>query len=146
MRTSPYSAIMPEIIWRATREKGFSHVCVKCRSRSTCAVRTGWSETTHSVLCILSVYSKSTVAQKTNEVVKCRLGLACADSAGWSETTLYANVRKSLFAYCKPKFCLFVCLFGFYAVTTVFQLFNGDSSKIHVSWTISNQYITSPLS
>ena len=34
----------------------------------------------------------------------------------------------------------------FYAVSTVFQLFNGDSSQIHVSWTIFNQYLTSPLS
>ena len=34
-----------------------------------------------------------------------------------------------------------VCLW-FYAVSTVFQLFNGDSSQIHVSWTISNQYLT----
>ena len=41
--------------------------------------------------------------------------------------------------------CLFVCL-GFYAVSTVIQLFNGDSSQIHVSWTIFNQYLTSPLS
>ena len=39
-----------------------------------------------------------------------------------------------------------VCL-GFYAVWTVFQLFNGFSSQIHVSWTIFlNQYLTSPLS
>ena len=37
--------------------------------------------------------------------------------------------------------------FGFfYAVSTVFQLFNGDSSQIHVSWTTFNQYLTSPLS
>ena len=35
---------------------------------------------------------------------------------------------------------LFVCL-GFYAVSTVFQLFNGDSSQIHASWTISDQSI-----
>ena len=35
---------------------------------------------------------------------------------------------------------------GFYAVSTVFKLFNGDSSQIHVSWTIFNQYLTSPLS
>ena len=33
----------------------------------------------------------------------------------------------------------FVCL-GFYAVSTVFQLFNGDSSRIYVSWTPLNQY------
>ena len=39
----------------------------------------------------------------------------------------------------------FDCL-GFYAVSTVFQLFNGKSSQIHVSWTIFNQYLTSPLS
>ena len=32
-------------------------------------------------------------------------------------------------------FVVFVCL-GFYAVSTVFQLFNSDSSQIHVSWTI----------
>ena len=38
-----------------------------------------------------------------------------------------------------------VCL-GFYPVSTVFQLFNGDSSQIHVSWTFFNQYLTSPLS
>ena len=29
---------------------------------------------------------------------------------------------------------LYVC-FGFYAVSTIFQLFHGDSSQIHVSWT-----------
>ena len=28
-------------IWRATREKGLSDVCVKCRFRSAYAVRTG---------------------------------------------------------------------------------------------------------
>ena len=39
----------------------------------------------------------------------------------------------------------FVCL-GFYAVSTVFQLINGDSSQIHVSWAIFNQYLISPLS
>ena len=39
----------------------------------------------------------------------------------------------------------FVCL-AFYAVSTVFQLFNSDSSQIHVSWTIFNQYLTSLLS
>ena len=33
---------------------------------------------------------------------------------------------------------LFVCL-GFYAVSTVFYLFNGDNSQIRVSWTIFNQ-------
>ena len=38
----------------------------------------------------------------------------------------------------------FVCL-GFYAVSTVFQLLNGDILQIHVSWTIFNQYLTSPL-
>ena len=41
-------------------------------------------------------------------------------------------------------FELFVCL-GFYTVSMVFQLFNSDSSQIHVSWTIFNQYLTSPL-
>ena len=35
---------------------------------------------------------------------------------------------------------------GFYAVSTVFQLFNGDSSQIHVSWTIFKQHLASPLS
>ena len=29
------------INWRATREKGLSDVCVKCRFGSACAVRTG---------------------------------------------------------------------------------------------------------
>ena len=39
-----------------------------------------------------------------------------------------------------------ICL-GFYAVSTVFQLFNGDSSQIHVSWTFFlNQRLTSPWS
>ena len=40
---------------------------------------------------------------------------------------------------------IFVCL-GFYAVSTVFYLFNGDSSQIDATWTISNQYLTNPLS
>ena len=35
---------------------------------------------------------------------------------------------------------------GVYAVWTVFQLFNSESSQIHISWTISNKYLTSPLS
>ena len=39
----------------------------------------------------------------------------------------------------------FVCL-GFYAISKVFQLSNGDNSQIHVSWTIFNQYLTSSLS
>ena len=34
----------------------------------------------------------------------------------------------------------------FYATSTVFQLFNGDSSQIHVFWTTFNQYFTRPLS
>ena len=38
-----------------------------------------------------------------------------------------------------PQDCLF-CL-GFYAVSTVFQLCNGDSSQINVSWTIFIQYL-----
>ena len=41
--------------------------------------------------------------------------------------------------------CLFVD-FGFYAVSTVFQSFDGYSSQIHVSLTVINQYLTSPLS
>ena len=39
---------------------------------------------------------------------------------------------------------LYACLW-FYAISTVFQISNGDSSQIHVSWNISNQYLTSPL-
>ena len=39
----------------------------------------------------------------------------------------------------------FYCL-GFNFVSTVFHLNNGDSSQIHISWTISYQYLTSPLS
>ena len=49
------------------------------------------------------------------------------------------------FFVCLFVVCLFVCL-GFYAVSKVFQLFNADSSQIHVSWTIFNQYLPSPLS
>ena len=41
----------------------------------------------------------------------------------------------------RPEICL-----GFHAVSTVFHLFNGDSSQIRVSWTTFNQYITTPLS
>ena len=41
--------------------------------------------------------------------------------------------------------CLFVCL-GFYAISTVFQPLNGDSSQIHVFWIIFNYYLISPLS
>ena len=37
------------------------------------------------------------------------------------------------------------CL-GYYAVSTVFQLFNGDISQVHVPWTIFNECLTSPLS
>ena len=40
---------------------------------------------------------------------------------------------------------LLLCL-GFYAVSTVIHLFNGNSSQTPVSWTISTQYLTSPLS
>ena len=40
---------------------------------------------------------------------------------------------------------LFVCL-GFYTVSAVCQLFNGDSSQIHLSWSIFNQCLTNPLS
>ena len=60
-----YEAVI--IIWRATRKKGLSDVCVRCGFRSACAVRTGWSETIFSILCIFSVYSKSTVAQNLME-------------------------------------------------------------------------------
>ena len=40
----------------------------------------------------------------------------------------------------KPSVCL-----GFYAGSAVFQLLNGDSSQIHVSWTIFNQYLITPV-
>ena len=36
----------------------------------------------------------------------------------------------------------YVCL-GFYAIPTVFQLFTSNSSQIHASLTIFNQYLTS---
>ena len=39
----------------------------------------------------------------------------------------------------------FVCL-EFYTKSIVFPLFNCNSLQIHVSWTIFNQYLTSPLS
>ena len=37
---------------------------------------------------------------------------------------------------------------GLYAVSTIYmyQLFNGNSSQIHVSWTTSKHNLTSPLS
>ena len=41
--------------------------------------------------------------------------------------------------------CLLVCL-GFYAISTVFQLLNGHSSQIHVSWTTFDQHLSSQLS
>ena len=66
MRLSSYCMVRATI-WRATREKGLPDVCVKCRFRSACAIRTGYSETILSVLCIFSVYSKSTVAQNLME-------------------------------------------------------------------------------
>ena len=40
--------------------------------------------------------------EKIHKNGKCRFRVACADCAGWSETTLYANVRKFLYASCKP--------------------------------------------
>ena len=43
------------------------------------------------------------------------------------------------------RICLFVCL-GSYTVSTVYQLYDGDISQIHVSWTIFNQHLISPLS
>ena len=60
-------------------------------------------------------------------------------------------IKQRLSVYLKPfnpqvmRFHGFVCL-EFYAILIVFQLFNGVSSQIHVSWTIFNQYLTSPLS
>ena len=53
---------------------------------------------------------------------------------GMESYTLYSQVLHALDS--------FVCL-GFYAVSTVFQLFNGDSSTIYVSWTIL--FLTSTL-
>ena len=44
----------------------------------------------------------------------------------------------------RPFFNIIVWL-GFYEVSTIIQLFNGDSSQIYVSWTIFNQYLTIPL-
>ena len=36
---------------------------------------------------------------------------------------------------------VFICL-GFYTVSTVFQLFNSDSSQIHISWaTVTCMYV-----
>ena len=40
----------------------------------------------------------------------------------------------------------FLFCWGFYAKSTVSQLFKSDSSQIHVSWTISDQCLISPLS
>ena len=42
---------------------------------------------------------------------------------------------------------IFVCLVRLrsYAVSTVFQLFNEDSSQIHVSLTIFNQFLTQSI-
>ena len=51
----------------------------------------------------------------------------------------------SLFWFQKISNPFNVCL-GFYAVSTVFQLFNGNISQIQVSWTSFNQNLTSPLS
>ena len=43
---------------------------------------------------------------------------------------------------------LVVCLFvwGLTPLSTLFHLFNGNSPQIHVSRTIFNQYLISPLS
>ena len=115
LENSPWSFLQTEItldlakgglihctIWCATREKGLSDACVKRRFKLACARGTSWSEITLSffmyLFCLQQIYSST----KSNGVVKCRLGSACADSAGWSEMTLYANVWKSLFAFCKP--------------------------------------------
>ena len=57
----------------------------------------------------------------------------------WFKILSFGKELKSYFCFC------FVCL-GFYAVSTLFKFFNSDSSQIHVSWTIFNQYLTSPLS
>ena len=47
-------------IWLATREKGHSGNCVKCRLGLACAVRAGKSEMTLSVSMYFSVLSKTT--------------------------------------------------------------------------------------
>ena len=46
----------------------------------------------------------------------------------------------------RVKNILGLFLWGFYAVSTVFQFFKDDSSQIRVSWTIFNHYLNSPLS
>ena len=54
-----------------------------------------------------------------------------------------ALVPDSVQTFCLRKFHLYVCL-GFYAISRVFQLLNGYSPQIHVSWTtiffFFNQY------
>ena len=56
----------------------------------------------------------------------------------WAKDNLERGINKSA---CRDS------LFGFYAVSTGFHLFDGDSSQIYVYWTIYfNQYLTSPLS
>ena len=53
--------------------------------------------------------------------------------------------RRRIFKNFFKSVCLFVCL-RFYIISTVFQILNSDSSQIHASWTIFNQYLTSSLS
>ena len=53
-----------------------------------------------------------------------------------------ANQKFYFFEFCTVELA---CL-RFYTLSTVFQLFNGDSSQILVSWIIYNQYLISPIS
>ena len=63
------------------------------------------------------------------------------DKAGYRSIFFFLPVCFQLSNFHSALICL-----GFYAVSTVFQLFNSDRSQIYVSWTIFNQYLTSPLS
>ena len=69
----------------------------------------------------------------------------------WPKLTFFHTMQTSIspwkevfWKHSGKRICLFV--WGFYAISIEFQLFNSDKSQIHGFWTILNRYLTSPLS
>ena len=81
--------------WLSTREKGTFRHCVKFLFKLACAVCAGYSETTLSVLCTFSVYSKSILAKVLSWISLCGLCRLIRDD----NLHRYPNVP---YACCEP--------------------------------------------
>ena len=97
---------------------------------------------------ILDKFKLKAFADKKINIAKMMISLSDREKSivGKGENAGHQHFLFLPTMFSKVFFCKIIVCLGFYAVSTIFQLFNGDSLQIHVSWTISDQYLTSPLS